>query len=336
MGRTTNSFTLHVFEILMRPLSFVVTVLFFSLCNSAQAITVNSFSNGNSAAFDAGTCVGSALRLNYSLTGVVVDGFATDFVVLRLVDGDGNIIISDAYGSTVPGPEINNDQFVNPIGSNNQSTDVVVAPASRPFKWQIIESVGSLPVSPVGPVLAETTPFDPAAAPHNLASCASLPFAVPGPSESDILASQQSFFTQLIMNHQAYNVISGVSGNLDGLFNGNGLAPYVSDSGFSFQSAGANKWYANRLKMAEAKKQPAALDILANQSRTNQSRNRDVATRVNTASNLMAYQSSNDNASNKTVEKLDAVAQEDIYAADASPADEIGFYSPWNTWIKGS
>ncbi len=145
---------------------------------------------------------------------------------------------------------------------------------------------------------------------------------------------QQSFFVPLIMNHQSYNMISGVGDNLSSLFNGNGLAPLVSESGFSFQSAGATKWYAKRLKMAEAKKQPAALDILANHSRTSQTRN--TATRGDIPVNLTAYQSTNDNASIKTVKKLDAVAKDDIYAADVSPTDEQMIYSPWNVWVKGS
>ena len=158
-----------------------------------------------------------------------------------------------------------------------------------------------------------------------------------GPTESDNLASQQSFFTPLIMNHQTYNMVSGVGSNLDSLFNGNGLAPLVSSTGFAFQSAGAGKWYEQRKKrLAEAKKQPVALDILANQNRAAQKR--DVSTRADTTANLMAYQSSQENASTKeTVEKLDAVAKDDIYAADVIPIDEDNvFQSPWNVWIKGS
>ncbi|MCP4128333.1 MAG: autotransporter outer membrane beta-barrel domain-containing protein, partial [Gammaproteobacteria bacterium] len=140
------------------------------------------------------------------------------------------------------------------------------------------------------------------------------------------------------MNHQTNNMASGVGSNLDSLFNGNMLPPLVSETGFAFQSAGANKWYEKRRKkLAEANKQPAALDILAEPSRA--SRNRDLA-RTDTSANLMAYQSDQDSAlnrtTNETVEKLDSVAKDDIYAADITPADEIGLASPWNVWVKGS
>lgn len=131
-----------------------------------------------------------------------------------------------------------------------------------------------------------------------------------GPTESELLAEQQSFFTTLIMNQQSGNLISGVGDNLDSLLNGNDLAPVVSENGFSYQSTGASKWYAKRLKMAHANKQPAAFDIFA-------------------------YQSNKVTASTKAVEKLNPVASEDIYAADASSEEEL-IYSPWNAWIKGS
>gem|GEM_PF-3334585 len=151
---------------------------------------------------------------------------------------------------------------------------------------------------------------------------------------SNNLEDQQSSLTPLIMNHQTHNMISGVGGNLDGLFNGNGLAPYVSSSEFAFQSAGAANWYAKRLEMAKTRKQPAALDILASQSRAKQTR--DITTTADTSANLMAYQSTRNSASTKAVKKLDAVANDEFYAADVTPLADSSLQTPWNVWLKGS
>lgn len=86
-----------------------------------------------------------------------------------------------------------------------------------------------------------------------------------GPSESDLLAEQQSFFTPLIMNHQSYNLVSGVGGNLNGLLNGQGLAPSISASGFAFQSTGYAHWLARRTKAPAAREEPKILELLAGQ-----------------------------------------------------------------------
>lgn len=62
-----------------------------------------------------------------------------------------------------------------------------------------------------------------------------------GASESTLLDDQQAFFTPMIINHQSGNMISGVSGNLDGLFNGSGVANSVSQDGFAYQLAGSDE-----------------------------------------------------------------------------------------------
>ena len=130
-----------------------------------------------------------------------------------------------------------------------------------------------------------------------------------GLSESELLDEQQSFFTPLIVNHQTYNMISGVSGNLDGLFNGNGQAFSVSQSGFMFQSAG----YAQKKKALEAKHSNDGLTALVYQS---------------TSDDVLSAEQHN---------SLNAAERDDTYEAEADQSlDEGAPLSPWNFWVKGS
>lgn len=69
---------------------------------------------------------------------------------------------------------------------------------------------------------------------------------IDGPTESDILAAQQDFFTALIIKHQTQILTNSVNQNVISRLNGGGVGPQITANGFFLQSTGLGTWMNQR------------------------------------------------------------------------------------------
>ncbi len=194
-----------------------------------------------------------------------------------------------------------------------------------------------------GNTLNFTVTVDPVA--HTLSAFTVQAGALPGagPSESDNLDSQQSSLTPLIVNNQSYDLINGVGSNLDGQFNGNGMAPVVSPNGFAMSSTGTAKWLASRNRELRAKHGGRAFDLFAERLGSEDSSHTPSTAALDEGTNAGGGASTGQIAALEAQspdQRMDisALGGEQTYGADIDPSmgEDAFMPSPWNMWVKGT